>query len=244
MQPLDIVIYAVVLTAVILAGAQTAFLKLSDKPEEVPLINKIIGQLGLLAAGFALFISPVFLGEVKGPILMMLVLAIVATIAIAGKVKKSRQPQAEKKPILETAISSHEPDPKVAWCGNCEAHTTAGQTMATHHNEHGAVTSSYPVACCGYCQARMLWNVPSDIRQTKNWTLGCTTVVALITAASFILGALWNNVFGFLTGTFAAALLVVVLGFLIWFLFLRWQWCNWLSRQPRQYSIDQTKQNV
>ncbi len=240
MEPLDIVIYTVVLTAVILAAAQTAFLNLSDKPEEVPLMNKIIGMLGLGAAGFSLFVSPVVLGEVKGPILMMLVLATIVVIVLAGKIKKSREPQSEKEPIPERAISSHEPDPKVAWCGHCRAHTIAGQTTATHRNEHGAVTSSYPVACCGYCQARMLWNVPSDIRQAKNWTLGCATVVGLITAVSFILGALWNNVFGLLTGTFAAALFVVVLGFLIWFLFLRWQWCKWLSQQPRRPMIDRT----
>ncbi|MCH2180534.1 MAG: DUF3329 domain-containing protein [Mariniblastus sp.] len=244
MEPLDIVIYTVVLTAVVLAAAQTAFLNLSDKAEEVPLINKIIGMLGLAAAGFTLFASPIVLGEVKGVILILLVLAIVAVAALAGKIKKSRQPQPEKEPIPERAISSHEPDPKVAWCGHCRAHTIAGQTTATHHNEHGAVTSSYPVACCGHCQARMLWNVPSDIRQAKNWTLGCATVVGLITAASFILGALWNNVFGLLTGTFAAALFVVVLGFLIWFLFLRWQWRKWLSQQPRPFSIDRTREPV
>ena len=239
MQPLDIFIYTLVLIAVILAAGQTAFLNLSDKPEEVPLINKIIGMLGLGAAGFSLFVSPVVLGEVKGPILMMLVLATVVVIVLAGKIKKSREPQSEKEPIPERAISSREPDPKVAWCGHCRAHTIAGQTTVTNRSDHGSVTS-YQAACCGYCQARMLWNVPSDIRQAKNWTLGCATVGGLITAGSFILGALWNNVFGLLTGTFAAALFVVVLGFLIWFLFLRWQWRKWLSQQPRRPMIDRT----
>ena len=90
----------------------------------------------------------------------------------------------------------------------------------------------------------MLWNVPSDIRQAKNWTLGCATVVGLITAVSFILGALWNNVLGLLTGTFAAALFVIVLGFLIWFLFLRWQWCQWLSQQPRPFSIERARERI
>ena len=111
MEPLDIVIYTVVLTAVILAAGQTAFLNLSDKPDEVPLMNKIIGMLGLGAAGFSLFVSPVVLGEVKGPILMMLVLATIITIVLAGKIKKSREPQPEKEPIPEKAISSHGPDP-------------------------------------------------------------------------------------------------------------------------------------
>ena len=240
MEPLDVVIYTLVLTAVILAAAQTAFLNLSDKPEEIPLFNKIIGQLGLLAAGFALFVSPIFLGEIKGPILMMLVLAIVAIVAITGKIKKSREPQSEKTTIPETAISSHEPDPAVAWCGHCEAHTRPGQKMVTTQSDHGSVTS-YPVACCGFCQARMLWNVPSDIRQAKNWTLGCATVIGLITTASFIIGALWNNVAGHLTGIFAGTLLIPVLALLIWFLFLRWQWQKWLNQPDQRYSIDRNK---
>ncbi|MCP4479510.1 MAG: hypothetical protein GY818_15605, partial [Planctomycetaceae bacterium] len=57
MQPLEIAIFAVVLTAVSLAAAQTAFLNLPEDPEEVSPINKVIGQLGILAAGFALFLS-------------------------------------------------------------------------------------------------------------------------------------------------------------------------------------------
>ena len=47
MQPLDIAIFAVVLTAVSLAAAQTAFLNLPEDPEEVSLINKVVGQLGV-----------------------------------------------------------------------------------------------------------------------------------------------------------------------------------------------------
>ena len=59
MQPFDVIIFTVVLTAVILACGQTVLLKLSKKADEVALINKIIGMLGLGAAGFALFVSPV-----------------------------------------------------------------------------------------------------------------------------------------------------------------------------------------
>ena len=107
MEPLDIVIYTVVLTAVILAAGQTAFLNLSDKPDEVPLMNKIIGMLGLGAAGFSLFVSPVVLGEVKGPILMMLVLATIGGIVLAGKIKKAeshnqKKSRFQKKPSVPT----------------------------------------------------------------------------------------------------------------------------------------------
>ena len=74
MQPLEIAIFAVVLTAVSLAAAQTAFLNLPEDPVEVSLINKVIGQLGMLAAGFALFLSPAVLGIDQSLILIMLVL--------------------------------------------------------------------------------------------------------------------------------------------------------------------------
>ena len=55
MQTLDIIIFTVVLTTVSLAAAQSVLLKLSDKAEEVPLVNKIIGILGVGSAGFTLF---------------------------------------------------------------------------------------------------------------------------------------------------------------------------------------------
>ena len=243
MQPFDVIIFTVVLTAVILACGQTVLLKLSKKADEVALINKIIGMLGLGAAGFALFVSPIVLGEQKGVVLILLVLAVVGAAWLSSKLKKRLTPQPEKPPIPEAAISSHEPDPAVAWCGNCEAHTLAGQTTVTNHSDDGSVTS-YQAACCGFCQARMLWNVPSEIRQAKNWTLGCATLIGLITAASFIIGALWNNVGGLLTGVVAAALLIPVLAMLIWFLFLRWQWQKWLNQPPQRYSIDRSKEII
>ena len=61
MQTLDIIIFTVILTAVSLACAQSTLLNLSDKADEVPLVNKIIGMLGLCSAGFALFFSRIFI---------------------------------------------------------------------------------------------------------------------------------------------------------------------------------------
>ena len=61
MQTLDIIIFTVVLTAVSLACAQSALLNLSDKADEVPMVNKIIGMLGLYSGGFALFFSRIFI---------------------------------------------------------------------------------------------------------------------------------------------------------------------------------------
>ena len=53
----DAVVFIVVLTLISLAAAQSALLDLSDKADEVPLLNKIIGRLGLGAAAFAFFYS-------------------------------------------------------------------------------------------------------------------------------------------------------------------------------------------
>lgn len=231
MQPLDIIIFTVVLTAVTLAAAQTAFLKLSKKADEVPAINKIIGMLGLAAAGFALFVSPIVLGEQKGVVLMLLVLAIVAATALAGKIRKSRQPESEKTPIPETAIRSHEPDPAVAWCGNCQAHTLPGQTTVRNTNEHGAVTSSYQRECCGYCKSYMLWNVPSHIRKATNWTGGCATIPTVVTVGCLMAYAVYDSETGLAIGLISGLVAILALAFLAWMLFLRLQWCHWVKRQ-------------
>ena len=81
MQPHEIAIYVVVLTAVSLAAAQAAFLNLSEDPREVPLVNKVIGQLGVMAAGFALFMSPYVIGIGKGLLLLLLVVLIAAAVS-------------------------------------------------------------------------------------------------------------------------------------------------------------------
>ncbi len=241
MQPLEIAIFAVVLTAVSLAAAQTAFLNLPEDPEEVSLINKVIGQLGMLAAGFALFLSPAVLGIDQSLILIMLVLAVAVAVSLKKRIEKGQQPQPEKTPPPESAISSHEPDPTVAWCGNCEAHTLSGKTTVDHRNEYDSVTSSYEMACCGHCGGSMLWNIPAHVRQAKNWTLGCATIIGLITGGCFTMYLLLNEAIGLVLAFFAAALSLPVLGMVAWLLFLRWQWCKWLRNQPRKYLSYQPK---
>ncbi len=232
MQPLDIVIYSVVLMSVILACAQHVICEPSDGLAEVPLIKKVINLIGFLAAGFSLLGSPMILGDVKGSILGILVVAMIAVAGIAGKLRRSRAPQSEKTPIPEDAISSHKPDPTLGWCGNCKAHTLPGQTTVTMRGSDTGRTS-YQTVCCGHCQARMLWNVPSEIQTTKNWTLGCATVTALITAIAFTTFVFWNNLGGLMAGLVSVPVLICVLAMLIWFLFLRWQWCKWLSQHPQ-----------
>lgn len=227
MQPHEIAIYVVVLTAVSLAAAQAAFLNLSEDPREVPLVNKVIGQVGVMAAGFALFLSPYVIGIGKGLLLLLLVVLIAAAVSFKNKIKKGCQPQPEKIPPPENALSSHEPNPTVAWCGNCEAHTLAGQTTVNHRNEYGSVTSSYQTACCGHCGGRMLWNVPSNVRQAKNWTLGCAAILGLITVGGFLTYLFSNNDGGLVLGFLAAFLSLPVLGMLVWLFFLRWQWWKW-----------------
>ena len=241
MHPNEIIVYVVVLTAVSLAAAQSAFMEPFENPKKISLVNKFIGQCGVLAAGFALFFSPYVLGIGKGLILLMLVILIAAAVSLKKRVKKGRQPQPEKLPLPETSISSHEPDPKGAWCGSCEAHTLPGRATVTNRNEDGSVTSSYEVACCGHCRGRMLWNVPSHVRQAKNWTLGCATIIGLITVGCFMVYLILNKDSGLVLGIFAAALSLPVMGMLVWLLFLRWQWCKWIRQQPWQKSIYQPR---
>jgi len=237
MQTLDIVIFTVVLTTVSLAAAQSVLLKLSDKAEEVPLVNKIIGILGVGSAGFTLFLSQAFMGEVESMILMLLVLAIVFVSWLTGKIKNARGPQPEKLPIPDTAISSLEPNPKLAWCGNCKAHTLPGEVTVRNTNEYGREYMSYQRTVCGHCNANMLWNIPSDIRQSTNWTLGCSGVIGLVMIAGLIAYGFYKIENGLFIVLLAGILLIPVLAFLVWILYLRLQWCRWLRRQPREQSV-------
>ncbi len=234
MQTLDIVIYSVVLTSVLLACAQHVICEPPDGLAEVPLINKLVNLVGFLAAGFSLLVSPILLGDVNGSILLILVVAMIAVAGIAGNLRRRRVPQSEKTPITEDAISSHKPDPTLGWCGNCKAHTLPGDTVVSMHNgEVDGITTSYRTICCGYCQSRMLWNVPSEIQTTTNWTLGCASVVGLVTALSWTAFALWKHLGGLMIGLVSGPDIIGVLGMLMWFLFLRWQWCKWLNQHPQ-----------
>jgi hypothetical protein len=237
MQTLDIIIFTVVLTAVSLACAQSALLNLSDKADEVPLVNKIIGMLGLGSGGFALFFSRIFMGEVESMTLMLLVLAIVFVSWLTGKIKTARGPQPEKLPIPDTAISSLKPNPELAWCGNCKAHTLPGEVTVSNTNEYGRTYMSYQRTVCGHCNANMLWNIPSHIRQSTNWTLGCSGVIGLITITGLIVYGFYKIENGLLISVLAGIFLIPVLAFLVWVLYLRLQWCRWLRRQPRESSV-------
>ncbi|MCP4509540.1 MAG: hypothetical protein GY826_24455, partial [Fuerstiella sp.] len=188
------------------------------------------------AAGFALFVSPIVLGEQKGVVLILLVLAVVGVAWLSSKLKKRLTPQPEKPPIPDTAIRSQEPDVELSWCGHCKAHTQPGQTTVRHTNEHGAVTSSYQRECCGYCKSYMLWNVPSHIRQATNWTVGCATIPIIITAVGFITYALYESATWLATGMISGVVAILALAFLGWMLYLRLQWCHWVKRQPTPFS--------
>ena len=237
MHTLDIIIFTVILTAVSLACAQSTLLNLSDKADEVPMVNKIIGMLGLCSGGFALFFSRSFMGEVESAILMLLVLAIVFVSWLTGKIRNSRGPQPEKIPIPDTAISSLEPNPELAWCGNCKAHTLPGEVTVSNTNEYGRTYMSYQRTVCGHCNANMLWNIPSHIRQSTNWTLGCSGVIGLATIAGLVAYGFYKSEIGLLIGVCTGVLLIPVLAFLVWILYLRLQWCHWLRRQPREQSV-------
>ena len=89
MQTIDVVIFSVVITFVSLSMAQNVLLNLSSDPAQVHAIHKIIGVLGLGAAGFSLFLF--VLDENKGLLLILTVLTIVGIGAFLQKLKKDRQ---------------------------------------------------------------------------------------------------------------------------------------------------------
>ena len=135
--------------------AQTVIFNLSSDPNRVHAIHQIIGMLGLGAAGFALFLSVSVLGENKGLLLILTVLAIVGIRAFLQKLKKRGQPKPTPLPVPDHQISSHGPDATLAWCANCQAHTYAGKQTV----KRGDYGSTYQQEVCGHCQSHMLWNV-------------------------------------------------------------------------------------
>ena len=230
MHTLDIIIFSVVLTSVSLAGAQLALLDLSNKADEVPWLNKIVGWLGIGSTGFAFFGSYAVMGDTESAILNLLVISVFFLSVIVRRFRKRAAPRPKKQPLPDTAISSLEPNPELAWCGHCQAHTLPGETTVRKRNEYGATYMTYQKQVCGHCRGHMLWNVPSHIRQTTNWTLGCSTVIGSVAVISFVAYGYYHVNSGTI-GLLAVLLLLPVLAFLAWVLYLRMQWCRWRKRQ-------------
>ena len=113
LDPLDIIVFSIVLTLFSLAAAQSALLELSSDADEVPVLNKIIGYLGLGSAGFALFLSNLVMSGGKATSLILLVLGIAGLSTIVRKWRlgpDSRQERGFSSPP-PGAISSLEPNP-------------------------------------------------------------------------------------------------------------------------------------
>lgn len=227
----DTVVFIVVLTLVSLAAAQSALLDLSDKADEVPLLNKIIGRLGLGAAAFAFFYSSGWIGDNNQISLILMVIGVVALSRLARRYRTGAPPSQKQQPIPDETISSFEPNPKKAWCGRCKAHTKAGEATARNTDEYGHTYMTYKKAVCSHCGGTMLWNVPSDIHKTTNWSCGCSTVLGLIMVACFIAHGHYKVDVWLLLAFLIAVLLVPVLAFLTWVAYLRIQWLQWLKKR-------------
>ena len=233
LDPLDIIVFSIVLTLFSLAAAQSALLELSSDADEVPVLNKMIGYLGLGSAGFALFLSNLVMSGGKATSLILLVSTIVRKWRLGPN---SRQEKAFSSPP-PGAISSLEPNPKLAWCGHCKAHTIAGEVTVSNTNEYGSTYMTYKKKVCGYCRGTMLWNVPSDIRQSTNWTLGCSGVTSLLVIACFIANGFSRSENWLVVGLLLIILLIPVLAFLVWVGYLRIQWCRWLKEQTGESDV-------
>lgn len=239
LDTLETIVFSVVLTLVSLAALQSALLELSSDADEVPVWNKVIGYLGLGSAGFALFLSNLVMSGGKATSLILLVLGIAGLSTIVRKWRlgpDSRQEKAFSSPP-PGAISSLEPNPKLAWCGHCKAHTIAGEVTVSNTNEYGSTYMTYKKKVCGYCRGTMLWNVPSDIRQSTNWTLGCSGVTSLLVIACFIANGFSRSENWLVVGLLLIILLIPVLAFLVWVGYLRIQWCRWLKEQTGESDV-------
>jgi len=238
LDPLDVIVFSIVLTLFSLAATQSALLELSSDADEVPVWNKIIGYLGLGSAGFALFLSHLVMSGGKATSLILLVLGIAGLSTIVRKWRlgpTSRQEKFSSPP--PAALSSLEPNPKLAWCGHCKAHTIAGEVTVSNTNEYGSTYMTYKKKVCGYCRGTMLWNVPFDIRQSTNWTLGCSGVTSLVAIACFIANGFSRSENWLVIGLLLIVLLIPVLAFLVWVGYLRIQWCRWLKEQTGESDV-------
>ncbi|MBO89086.1 MAG: hypothetical protein CMP14_06150 [Rickettsiales bacterium] len=220
------IVSIVVVTLVSLAAAQSALLDLSHNPDEVPLLNKIIGYLGLGAAMVAVFYSSVM----RRLSLILMVLGVVALSKLARRYKTGAPPSPASVP--DEAISSFEPNPKVAWCGRCKAHTKNGEVTVRNTDEHGHTYKTYKKAVCSHCGGTMLWNVPSDIRKTTHWSCSCSSVLGLIIIACLIAHGHYKSNIWYIPALLTGGLLIPVLAFLTWVAYLRIQWLRWLKKQP------------
>ena len=236
MQTIDVVIFIVVSMLVTLAMTQNVIFNLSSDSTQVHVVHKIIGILGLGAAGFTLFLSVFVLGENKGALLILIVLTIVGIGAYLKRLNKRGEPKPAKPPVPDDQISSQRPDATLAWCAHCQTHTYAGEKTRTHTNEYGQETSRYQVNCCGHCQSHMLWNVPSVIRKTTYGCCGCATVPGMIMLACLIWGWQYGSQHGFALAAIMVVLLLPIMGSVAWFVYLHTRWLSWAKRQRAQFT--------
>ncbi len=149
------------------------------------------------------------------------------------KRKRNREPQSENTPIPERFISSHKPDPTLEWCAKCQSHTKQGQRTRKVHSNDGP-TRTRQVVCCDYCKAHLGWDKPVDVQKAVKHMLLCIAVIGVIMAIDFAVFSLWDGSGGLMTSLcLSVAILPFVVAMLIWLLYLRWQWRNWLSQQPQ-----------
>ena len=227
------------ITLVSLAMAQNVFFNLSSDRSRVHAIHKIIGVLGLGAAGCSLF-SVSVLGEDKGLLLILTVFAIVGIGAYLQKLKKDRQRTPRKGPVPDALIRSQRPNENIEWCANCQAHTRrtydVRSTGSLWEAWGRAVSSSsgnsgytWKGARCSHCYSAILWNVPAEVRKITYGCGGCG--LFLVVGIVSLLG--WAAYVHDLENT-ALVIAICTLPILIpvfWLIYLHSSWIQWLKRQ-------------
>ena len=153
------------------------------------------------------------------------------------KNREGRERQSGHTSIPDDMIISRRPDPMLEWCATCQSHTKRGQKTRKVHGSDGS-TKTRQVVCCDYCKAHLGWNKPVEVQRAIKQMLVCIAVIGLIMAIDFAVFSLWDQSGGLMTSLcLSVAILPWIVVMLIWLLYLRWQWCNWITKQP--HSVDE-----
>jgi hypothetical protein len=173
---INLVITVLVILFCTLAMAQIIIFDLSKEsketiPPELFKFHHAIAQLGIGAAGYALFVSHTHFstGGYVGIVLTIIGIALVGSMI--QKFKKRKEPK-KREEVPEDKIVTRMPDETKMWCPKCQAHTTVAKGNCAHCNEYWVFSptanrkASYG---CGGCAAVpllfMVWALLAQFEQ-------------------------------------------------------------------------------
>ena len=181
-----------------------------SRKDPIPIGFKIVGQLGMGSAFYALFISHVHLTPGSWVGLVSSVILVAAVGSLLVKIKKGKPTPPECKP---DCIVTDAPDSRLSWCLTCRAHTRvlkAGPKQGSCSNCRGTIHSVF---------------IPADVKSSG---LGCGAfaLAPAIFAVFSLLGGFGKNFA--LPGTALGGLgFLLIVGFPIYFFYQYGSWKKW-----------------